>query len=52
MQNLNIATRKINIKRLILICLLITAAYNWKNIAHGMLDGMADAGLDFRTAAK
>jgi len=51
MQNLNPSTSKITIKRVILICLLITVIYNWKNIAHGMVDGMAAAGLDF-TAAK
>jgi cytochrome c oxidase assembly factor CtaG len=52
MQNLNTAIRKITIKKLILICLLVTAVYYWKDLTNGFVDGMADAGLNFKTIAK
>jgi hypothetical protein len=52
MQNLAHPTNKITTKKLIIICLLISAVYHWRDIKNGFVDGMADSGLNFKTAAK
>jgi hypothetical protein len=52
MQNLTHPANKITTKKLIIICLLVSAVYHWRDIKNGFLDGMAEGGLNFKTADK
>jgi len=52
MQNLTTSTNKITTKKLIIICLLVSAVYHWRDIRNGFVDGMAEGGLNCKTAAK
>jgi len=37
---------------LLIICLLVSAAYHWRDIKNGFVDGATEGGLNCKTAAK
>ncbi|WP_158990798.1 hypothetical protein [Mucilaginibacter sp. L196] len=52
MQSLTTSTNKITTKKLIIICLLVSAVYHWRDIKNGFVDGMTEGGLNFKTTTK